>query len=62
MSPLSLGGLASGIDTESIVTQLMAVEGRSKTRLQLADSRAGARQTGLRELATKLDAVGKALA
>jgi flagellar hook-associated protein 2 len=57
MSPLSLGGLASGIDTESIVTQLMAVEGQSKTRLQLADSRAVARQTGLRDLATKLGAL-----
>jgi len=57
VSPLSLGGLASGIDTESIVTQLMAVEGQSKTRLQLADTRAVARQTGLKDLATKLGAL-----
>jgi len=57
MSPLSLSGLASGIDTESIVTQLMAVEGQAKTRLQLADTRANARATGLRELATKLGAL-----
>jgi flagellar hook-associated protein 2 len=57
MSPLSLGGLASGIDTDSIITQLMAVEGQSKTRLQLADTRAVARQTGLRDLATKLGAL-----
>ena len=57
MSPLSLGGLASGIDTNSIITQILAVEGQSKTRLQLADTRAQARQTGLRELATKLGAV-----
>lgn len=57
MSPLALGGLASGIDTDSIITQLLAVEGQSKTRLQLADSRAQARQTGLRELASKLGAV-----
>ncbi len=57
MSPLSLGGLASGIDTESIVTQLMAVEGQSKTRLQLADARAVARQTGLKDLAAKLGAL-----
>lgn len=57
MSPLSLGGLASGIDTESIVTQLMAVEGQAKTRLQLADTRAIARQTGLKDLASKLGAL-----
>ena len=57
MSPLSLSGLASGIDTESIVKQLMAVEGQAKTRLQLADTRAVARQTGLRDLASKLGAL-----
>lgn len=57
MSPLSLSGLASGIDTETIVTQLMAVEGQSRTRLQLADTRAVARQTGLRELAARLGAL-----
>jgi flagellar hook-associated protein 2 len=45
------------MDTDAIVTQLMAIEGQSKTRLQLADSRASARQTGLRDLATKLNAL-----
>jgi flagellar hook-associated protein 2 len=57
MSPISLSGLASGIDTDAIVTQLMAVEGQSKTRLQLADAKAEARDTGLKDLATKLGAV-----
>ena len=57
MSPLSLSGLASGIDTNAIVTQLMAVEGQSRTRLELSDTRAEARQSGLRDLATKLGAV-----
>jgi len=57
MTPISLGGLASGIDTDSIITQLMAVEGQSKTRLQLADTKAAARQTGLKDLATKLGAL-----
>lgn len=57
MSPLALGGLASGMDTDAIITQLMAVEGQSKTRLQLADTRASARQTGLRDLASKLGAL-----
>lgn len=57
MSPISLSGLASGIDTDSIVTQLMAVEGQSKTRLQIADAKAEARDDGLKDLATKLGAV-----
>jgi flagellar hook-associated protein 2 len=57
MSPISLSGLASGIDTDAIVTQLMALEGQSRTRLELSDTRAEARQSGLRDLATKLGAV-----
>lgn len=57
MSPLALGGLASGMDTDSIVSQLLAVERVPRTRLQLADTRAQARQTVLRDLATKLGAV-----
>lgn len=57
MSPVSLSGLASGIDTDAIVTQLMAIEGQSRTRLELSDTRAEARQSGLNDLATKLGAV-----
>lgn len=57
MSSLSLSGLASGIDTDAIVTQLMAIEGQSRTRLELSDTRAEARQSGLKDLATKLGAV-----
>lgn len=57
MSPLALGGLASGMDTDAIVAQLLAVERQPRTRLQLADTRAVARQTGLRDLATRLGAV-----
>jgi flagellar hook-associated protein 2 len=57
MTPISLGGLASGIDTDAIVKQLMAVEGQSKTRLQLADTKAAARQSGLKDLASKLGAL-----
>ncbi len=57
MSAISLSGLASGIDTDSIVTQLMAVEGQSKTRLQIADAKAEARDTGLKDLASKLGAL-----
>ena len=57
MSPLALGGLASGMDTDAIVTQLLAIERQPRTRLQLADTRAQARQTVLRDLATRLGAV-----
>ena len=57
MSPLALGGLASGVDTDSLIKQLIAAESTGKARLQIADSRAQARQTGLRELAAKLGAL-----
>src|SRR5688572_12583961 len=57
MSPLALGGLASGMDTDAIVAQLLAVERQPRTRLELADTRAVARQTSLRDLATKLGAL-----
>jgi flagellar hook-associated protein 2 len=57
MSPLSLSGLASGLDTESIISQLMSVERAPRTRMQQQDTQAQARQTQLRDLATKLNAV-----
>jgi flagellar hook-associated protein 2 len=57
MSPLSLSGLASGLDTESIISQLMSVEQAPKTRMQQQDTQAQARQTQLRDLASKLNAV-----
>jgi flagellar hook-associated protein 2 len=57
MSPLSLSGLASGLDTESIISQLMSVEQAPKTRMQQQDTQAQARQTQLRDLATRLNAV-----
>jgi len=57
MSPLALGGLASGMDTDAIIGQLLAIERQPRARLQLADTRAQARQTVLRDLATKLGAL-----
>lgn len=62
MSGMALSGLASGVDTESIIAQLMAVERTPRTRMQLADTQAEARQTQLRELSTKLGAVRDAAA
>jgi len=57
MSSLALGGLASGMDTDAIISKLIAVESQPRARLQLDDVRAQARQAGLRELASKLGAV-----
>jgi flagellar hook-associated protein 2 len=57
VSPLSLSGLASGLDTETIITQLLSVERQPRTRLELQDTQAQARQTQLRDLAAKLAAV-----
>lgn len=57
MSPLSLNGLASGLDTETIITQLMGVERRPRTRMALQDTQAQARQTQLRDIQTRLASV-----
>jgi flagellar hook-associated protein 2 len=57
MSGLALGGLASGMDTETIITQLMDVERQPRTRMALQDTREQARQTALRDLSTRLGAV-----
>jgi flagellar hook-associated protein 2 len=62
MSPLALSGLASGLDTETIITQLMSIERQPRTRLALQDTQAQARQTQLRDLATKLGTVRDAAA
>jgi len=57
MSPLALSGLASGMDTDAIITQLMGIERLPRTRLALADTQAEARQSVLKELSVKLGAV-----
>ena len=54
---LSLSGVASGIDTASIVAQLMAIERQGKTKLQLRESAIQARETGLKDVRTKLEAL-----
>ena len=59
---ISLSGMASGLDTDSIITQLMSVERQPRTRMALADTQAQSRQTTLRDLATKLGAVRDAAA
>ena len=53
-SGLRLGGLSSGLDTEAIVSQLMAIERRPRVRLELKQAAVQARQDALRDIATKL--------
>src|SRR5215470_11622576 len=55
MAGLSFTGLASGIDTDAIVTALMAVERRPIDRLQQSADLATARLSGLAAMRAKLD-------
>ena len=53
-SGLRLGGLSSGLDTESIVSQLMALERQPRARLERKQAAVQARQDALRDISTKL--------
>src|SRR3712207_8820183 len=53
-SGLRLGGLSSGLDTEAIVGQLMALERQPRARLERKQAAVQARQDALRDIATKL--------
>jgi flagellar hook-associated protein 2 len=53
-STINFGGLASGLDTNSIVDQLMAIERQPQTRLKLKQSQIDARKTALSDVATRL--------
>src|SRR5688500_6015344 len=57
MSLGGLSGLASGVDTSSIVDQLINLERQANARLGLRKSAAQARQTGVKDIATKLNAL-----
>ena len=57
MSLGGLSGLASGVDTSSIVDKLIAIERQQNARLGLRKSAVQARQTGLKDIATKLNAL-----
>ena len=51
---LSLGGLTSGIDTQAIIDQLMAVDRAPETRMKLQQSVLQARQTALTDIGTRV--------
>ncbi|HZV72932.1 MAG TPA: flagellar filament capping protein FliD [Conexibacter sp.] len=54
---LNIGGLASGLDTNAIVTQLMAVERQPRTKLDTQASLVTARQSVLADFQSRLRAV-----
>src|SRR3954454_13240401 len=54
MAGLQLGGLASGLDTTTIISQLMAIDRAPATRMQLQQSVLQARQTALTDIGTRL--------
>jgi flagellar hook-associated protein 2 len=53
-STINFGGLASGLDTNTIVDQLMAIERQPQTRLKLKQSQIDARKTALSDVASRL--------
>jgi len=57
MAGVSLSGMASGLDTNAIVAQLMAIERQPLTRLDATRLRAEGRRTALDDIATKLRAL-----
>jgi flagellar hook-associated protein 2 len=61
MAGLTLGGLASGIDTDAVITQLMALERAPQARLRLKESTLQARQTALSDVATRLRSLQTAI-
>jgi flagellar hook-associated protein 2 len=53
-SGISFGGLASGLDTNSIVDQLMALERQPQNRLKLKQGQIDAHKNALSDVATRL--------
>ncbi|MDA0183871.1 flagellar filament capping protein FliD [Solirubrobacter phytolaccae] len=59
---ISLSGMASGLDTDSIITQLMQIEQTKVTAVQKRQVSVTQHQTDLKAIKTKLDAVKTAAA
>ena len=57
---LALSGLASGVDTASIVSQLMALDRETTTRMTYRQAAVTAQRTGLTTVASKLAALQSA--
>lgn len=54
MTGIQLGGLASGMDTDAIISQLMAIDAAPRTRLVLQQSAAQVRQQALKDVESRL--------
>jgi len=54
MAGVSLGGLSSGLDTQSIVDQLIAIDRAPETRMKLQQSALAARKEALTDIGTRL--------
>jgi flagellar hook-associated protein 2 len=61
MAGLRLGGLASGVDTETIIGQLMALEAQPKTRMLVQQRLAEGRRTALEDVARQLRGLSTAI-
>src|SRR5215211_7344891 len=61
MAGLTLGGLASGIDTDAVISQLVAIERAPQARLKLKESVLQARQTALSDVNTRLKSLQTAI-
>ncbi|MEA2178269.1 MAG: flagellar hook-associated protein 2 [Solirubrobacteraceae bacterium] len=60
MAGISLSGLASGLDTASIIDSLMAVERQPRTRIEMRQASEQARRDGLNQIQTQLNTLKKA--
>src|SRR3954447_23390543 len=61
-SPMTLSGLSSGLDTDTIVTQLMAIERMPEKQMQVKKSQSQARQQLLQDFSAKLKGLTTAAA
>ncbi len=61
MSPITISGLGTSLDTESIIENLMKVERLPQTRLEQRQGQVKARETALQGILKKLNEVGSAL-
>ena len=62
MAGIAVGGLASGLDTNTMITQLMAIERQPLTRLEASRMRVEGRKTALDDLAVRLRGLNTARA
>ena len=62
MAGISLSGMASGLDTSTIISQLMALEQNKVTAVQMRQVKVQAHKDDLSSIKTKLDAFKSAAA